>query len=224
MRIICAEQSNFLLFIDRSISSSFVDFNSHFSSISTLNLAEEHFNEMTRYQHRLPVQKELPESQLRNYFKNASSVAVPPLPTSTQINNNCLMILREMEHQQQHQHHQLQQYHMDWMHQKQKSFKEEYEKSGAAHRSISSPTSTSFLLSPKTLTRLSPNDVAEKLEKDSPSFTIKAKEMRSLLSHRENQNMTGANCSGNVKNEFQHTRKTVREVVEASRSRSRKTG
>lgn len=188
-------------------------------------LAEEHFNEMTRYQHRLPVQKELPESQLRSYFKNASSVAGPALSTSTQINNNCLMILREMEHQQQHQHHQqqLQQYHMDWM--KQKCLKEEYEKSEAAvHRSISSPTSASFLHSPKTLTRLSQNDAAEKLEKDLPPYTIKAKDMRSLLCHQENQNMTGANCLSNVKSEFQHTRKTVREVVEASRSKSRKTG
>lgn len=181
---------------------------------------------MTRYQHRLPVQKELPESQLRSYFKNASSVGGPALSQSPQINNNCLMILREMEHQQQQQHHQhqLQQYHMDWM--KQKCLKEEYEKSeAAAHRSISSPTSTSFLHSPKTLTRLSHNDAAEKVEKDSPPYMIKAKDMRSLLCHQENQNMTGANCLSNVKSEFQqHSRKTVREVVEASRSKSRKTG
>jgi hypothetical protein len=168
---------------------------SHFLLLSFLFSAERHYNEMTRH-HQFPVMQ-LPEgAQSLNNPKNVSSVASPSL-TSSLINNNCLLTLREMmQHQQQYQ---LQQYH----HQQLRS------------QIISTP------LSPNSSSaKMSPKYHAEKHERESP-FSIGKPE--SLL--RESRNETGANCFKHVKAECQPTTgRTVREELEASRNKIPKPG
>jgi hypothetical protein len=149
---------------------------------------------MTRH-HQFPVMQ-LPSegAQSLNNPKNVSSVVSPSL-TSSLINNNCLLTLREMMHHQQQQY-QLHKYH------------EQRKESEAKAQLISTP------LSPNSSIKLSPKFHAEKHEKESP-FSIGKPE---TLSRRENRNETGANCFKHVKSECQTTGRTVREELEASRS------
>lgn len=157
---------------------------------------------MTRH-HQFPVMQ-LPEgAQSLNNPKNVSSVASPSL-TSSLINNNCLLTLREMmQHQQQYQMHQ---YNLQ-QHQMKREIAEGKEKS----QIISTP------LSPNSSIKLSPKHRAEKHERESP-FSIGKPE------HRENRNEAGANCFKHVKTECQPTGRTVREELEASRSKIPKPG
>jgi hypothetical protein len=183
---------------------------SHFLLLSFLFSAERHYNEMTRH-HQFPVMQ-LPEgAQSLNNPKNVSSVASPSL-TSSLINNNCLLTLREMmQHQQQYQ---LQQYHHQQLQQHKKREKAE-ENENAKSQIISTP------LSPNSSSaKMSPKYHAEKHERESP-FSIGKPE--SLL--RESRNETGANCFKHVKAECQPTTgRTVREELEASRNKIPKPG
>ena len=156
---------------------------------------------MTRH-HQFPVMQ-LPNegAQSLNNPKNVSSVVSPSL-TSSLINNNCLLTLREMMHHQQQQY-QLHKYHEL---QQRKNSREESENSKA--QIISTP------LSPNSSMKLSPKYHAEKHERESP-FLIGKPE---TLSRRENRNETGANCFKHVRSECQTTGRTVREELEASRS------
>lgn len=167
--------------------------------------AERHYNEMTRH-HQFPVMQ-LPEgAQSLNNPKNASSVASPSL-TSSLINNNCLLTLREMmQHQQQYQMHQ---YHHQQSEQKKRENAEQNEKS----QIISTP------ISPNSSIKLSPKYHAEKHERESPFLIGKPDSM-----HRESRNEAGANCFKHVKSECQPTGRTVREELEASRSKIPKPG
>lgn len=108
-----------------------------------------------------------------------------------------------MQHQQQYQMHQynLQQHQM----------KRELAEGKAKAQIISTPSS------PNSSKRLSPKHRAEKHERESP-FSIGKPE------HRENRNETGANCFKHVKTECQPTGRTVREELEASRSKIPKPG
>lgn len=160
---------------------------------------------MTRH-HQFPVMQ-LPSegAQSLNNPKNVSSVVSPSL-TSSLINNNCLLTLREMMH------HQQQQYQLQKYRELHKNNREESERS-----QIISPTP----LSPNSSIKLSPKFLAEKHERESP-FSIGKPE---TLSRRENRNETGANCFKHVKSECQPTTgRTVREELEASRSKLHKPG
>jgi hypothetical protein len=188
---------------------------------------ERHFNEiMTRHHHQFPVMQ-LPEgAQSENHPKNVTSVAHSPSLTSTLINNNCLMTLREMMQQQQH-HQQLQQYQMELMQQQRR----EDEKKKASHnRSISttplSPNSSSQKLLLQKYHHHQPTPpTAEKHERNSPPFLIGKPETASIIrQENKNNNQTGANCFKHVKSEYQTTGRTVREELEASRCRNSKTG
>lgn len=154
---------------------------------------------MTRH-HQFPVMQ-LPEgAQSLNNPKNVSSVASPSL-TSSLINNNCLLTLREMmQHQQQqyqlHQYHQLQQ--------------RKRENADEKSQIISTP------LSPNSSIKLSPKYHAEEHERESP-FSISKPETLS-------RNEAGANCFKHVKTECQPTGRTVREELEASRNKIPKPG
>jgi hypothetical protein len=158
---------------------------------------ERHYNEMTRH-HQFPVMQ-LPNegAQSLNNPKNVPSVVSPSL-TSSLINNNCLLTLREMMHHQQQQY-QLHKYH---------ELQQRKESENAKSQIISTP------LSPNSSIKLSPKYHAEKHERESP-FSIGKPE---TLSRRENRNETGANCFKHVKSECQTTGRTVREELEASRS------
>jgi hypothetical protein len=174
--------------------------------------AERHYNEMTR--HRQFPAMQLPEgAQSLNNPKNVSSVASPSL-TSSLINNNCLLTLREMmQHQQQYQ---LQQYQLQQQqHIKRERPEEEENAKGHIISTPSSPNSSSAKLSPKYH--------AEKHERESP-FAIAVKSESFL---REPRNESGANCfKQHVKAECQPptTGRTVREELEASRSKIPKPG
>src|SRR5690349_2881799 len=108
---------------------------------------------MTRH-HQFPVMQ-LPEgAHSLNNPKNVSSVASQSL-TSSLINNNCLLTLREMmQHQQQYQ--LQQQYHQQQLHMKKENV-EEHENSKS--QIISTP------LSPNSSLKLSPKYRAEKHER-----------------------------------------------------------
>lgn len=172
-----------------------------FLPFSPFSSTERHYNEMTRH-HQFPVMQ-LPSegAQSLNNPKNVPSVVSPSL-TSSLINNNCLLTLREMMHHQQQQY-QLQKY--------RERSREENEKS-----QIISPTP----LSPNSSIKLSPKFHADKHERES-RFSIGKPE---TLSRRENRNETGANCFKHVKSECQTTGRTVREELEASRSKLHKPG
>lgn len=170
--------------------------------------SERHYNEMTRH-HQFPVMQ-LPEgAQSLNNPKNVSSVASPSL-TSSLINNNCLLTLREMMQQQQQ--YQLHQYH-ERQQQQYKKRENAEENENSKSQIISTP------LSPNSSIKLSPKYHAEKHESESP-FSIGRAE--SLC--RENRNETGANCFKHVKSECQTTGRTVREELELSRSKIPKPG
>lgn len=182
---------------------------------------------MTRHHHQFPVMQ-LPSEgapQSENHPKNVTSVATSPSLTSTLINNNCLMTLREMMQQQQH-HQQLQQYQMELMQHQRRE--DEKKKAAGQNRSISttplSPNSSSSA-SKLLLQKYHHQQIAEKHERDSPPFSIGKPETASL-SRQENKNnqTTGANCFKHVKSEYQTTGRTVREELEASRCRNPKTG
>jgi hypothetical protein len=193
---------------------------------------------MTRHHHQFPVMQ-LPEgAQSESHPKNVTSVATSPSLTSTLINNNCLMTLREMMQQQQH-HQQLQQYQMELMQQQRRE--DEKKKSAGHNRSISttplspnlsSTTTTTSTAASKLLLQKyhhhhqqSPPTIAEKHERNSPPFLIGKPETASLIRHEnKNNNQTGANCFKQVKSEYPTTGRTVREELEASRIRNPKTG
>lgn len=174
------------------------------------SFAERHFNEMTRH-HQFPVMQLHEGAQSLNNPKNVSSVASPSL-TSSLINNNCLMTLREMmQHQQQYQlhqyhHHQQQQQSIMQFHKKRENVDEKPQ--------IISP------LSPNSSIKLSPKYHAEKHERESPFSIMSKPEML----HRESRNEAGANCFKHVKTEGQTTGRTVREELEASRNKIPKPG
>lgn len=217
-----------------------------FQQKNSLLLAErQHFNEiMTRHHHQFPVMQ-LPEgAQSESHPKNVTSVATSPSLTSTLINNNCLMTLREMMQQQQH-HQQLQQYQMELLQQQQRREDEkqqQQQKKSGHNRSISttplspnsSTTTTTSTVASKLLLQKYHHHhqqpptptIAEKHERNSPPFLIGKPETASL-SRQENKNnnqTTGANCFKPVKSEYQTTGRTVREELEASRFRNPKTG
>jgi hypothetical protein len=176
---------------------------------SLLFPAERHYNEMTRHR-QFPVMQ-LPEgAQSLNNPKNVSSVASPSL-TSSLINNNCLLTLREMmQHQQQYQ---LQQYQLQQQHIKREKAGEEETAKAHIISTPSSPNSSSAKLSPKYH--------AEKHERETP-FAIAVKPESFL---REPRNESAANCFKQVKAECQPTTgRTVREELEASRSKIPKPG
>lgn len=154
---------------------------------------------------------QLPEgAQSLNNPKNVSSLASPSL-TSSLINNNCLLTLREMmQHQQQQ--YQLHQYHQQQQQHKKKRDNVE-ENENAKSQIISTP------LSPNSSAKLSPKYHAEKHERESPFSIGKPEALR-----RESRNESGANCFKHVKSECQSTGRTVREELEASRSRMPKPG
>lgn len=157
--------------------------------------------------HQFPVMQ-LPEGgQSFSNPKNFSTVATPSL-----INNNCLLTLREMMQQQQQ--YQLQQYHEVHQQQRRREFSEHNENSKSHDMIISTP------LSPNSSIKLSPKHHAGKLERKSP-FSIGKPEGASC---RENRSEAGANCFKHVKSECQTTGRTVREELEASRSKIPKQG
>lgn len=172
---------------------------------------------MTRH-HQFPVMQ-LPEgAQSLNNPKNVSSVASPSL-TSSIINNNCLLTLREMmQHQQQqyqlHQYHERQQLQLH-----QQQLQQQRKRENAEENENSKSQIISTPLSPNSSIKLSPKYHAEKHERESP-FSIGKPE--SLC--RENRNETGANCFKHVRAESQTTGRTVREELEASRSKIPKPG
>lgn len=153
---------------------------------------------MTRH-HQFPVMQ-LPEgAQSLNNPKNVSSAS--PSLTSSLINNNCLLTLREMMQ------HQQQQYQLHQYHQLQQQKKNADEKS----QIISTP------LSPNSSIKLSPKyHHAEKHERESPFSIIKPETL--------SRNEVGANCFKHVKTECQPTGRTVREELEASRNKIPKPG
>jgi hypothetical protein len=172
------------------------------------SFTERHYNEieMTRrhHQHQFPVMQLSSEgAQSLNNPKNVSSVASPSL-TSSLINNNCLMTLREMMHQQMHQQLQHQQQ------QQQRIKRENIEEDESRPQKIIST------LSPNSSIKLSPKHHAEK------PFSIGKHE--SFVS-RENRNESGANCFKHVKSDCQPTTgRTVREELEESRRKLIKQG
>jgi hypothetical protein len=173
----------------------------------SFSFSERHYNEMTRH-HQFPVMQLSNEgAQSLNNPKNVSSVASPSL-TSSLINNNCLLTLREMMQ------HQQQQYQLHQYHQQQQQLQQQQRKNSREENENSKSQIISTPLSPNSSIKLSPKYHAEKHERESP-FSIGKPE---TLSRRENRNETGANCFKHVKSECQATGRTVREELEASRS------
>lgn len=170
---------------------------------------------MTRH-HQFPVMQ-LPEgAQSLNNPKNVSSVASPSL-TSTLINNNCLLTLREMmQHQQQYQLHQYHHHHQQQQQQQQQSIMQLHKK----RENVDEKPQIISPLSPSSSIKLSPKYHAEKHERESPFSIMSKPEML----HRESRKEAGANCFKHVKTEGQTTGRTVREELEASRNKIPKPG